>query len=119
MHRDPNNRDNTVVVCEMSGDVNAGDSYTVSIGEQSASYDYVVPTSSIREDNNGKFILIVESKSTPLGNRYYARRVDVEVITSDDTRSAITGNLSGGEYVITTTTKPIEADQMVRLASEG
>lgn len=119
MHRDPNNRDNSVVVCELSGDVNPGENYTVSIGEQSASYDFVVPTSCIREDNNGKFILTIEAKSTPLGNRYYARRVDVEVITSDDTRSAITGTLQGGEYVITTTTKPVEANQMVRLATEG
>lgn len=118
MHRDTNNRDNTIVVCELSGDVNAGDSYTVSIGEQSASYDYVVPTSSIREDKNGKFILTIEAKSTPLGNRYYARRVDVQVITSDDSRSAVTGALTGGEYVITTTTKPVEANQMVRLATE-
>jgi multidrug efflux pump subunit AcrA (membrane-fusion protein) len=119
IRRDTNNRDNMIVVCEMSGDVNAGDSYTVSIGEQSATYDYVVPTSCIREDNNGKFILTIEAKSTPLGNRYYARRVDVEVITSDDTRSAVSGALDGDEYVITTTTKPIEADQQVRLASEG
>ena len=119
MHRDPNNRDNSIVVCELSGDVNPGENYTVSIGEQSANYDFVVPTSCIREDNNGQFILTIEAKSTPLGNRYYARRVDVEVITSDDTRSAITGLLQGGEYVITTTTKPVEANQMVRLASEG
>ena len=118
MHRDPNNRDNTIVVCELSGDVNAGDNYTVSIGEQSASYDFVVPTSSIKEDKSGKFILTIEAKSTPLGNRYYARRVDVEVITSDDSRSAVTGALTGGEYVITTTTKPVEANQMVRLATE-
>lgn len=118
MHRDPNNRDNTIVVCELSGDVNAGDNYTVSIGEQSASYDFVVPTSSIKEDKNGKFILTIEAKSTPLGNRYYARRVDVEVITSDDSRSAVTGALTGGEYVITTTTKPVEANQMVRLGTE-
>lgn len=118
MHRDPNNRDNTIVVCELSGDVNAGDNYTVSIGEQSASYDFVVPTSSIKEDKNGKFILTIEAKSTPLGNRYYARRVDVQVITSDDSRSAVTGALTGGEYVITTTTKPVEANQMVRLATE-
>ena len=78
-----------------------------------------MPTSCIREDKNGKFILIIEAKSTPLGNRYYARRVDVEIITSDDTRSAIVGALEGYEYVITTTTKPVEENQMVRLAAEG
>ena len=100
----------------MSGDVNVGDYYTVSIGQQSSNYDYVVPTSAIREDSNGKFILTIESKSTPLGNRYYARRTDVEVITSDDSQSAITGAIDGYVYVITTTTKPIEENQQVRLA---
>jgi multidrug resistance efflux pump len=119
IRKDTSNRDSMVVICELSGDVSAGDSYTVSIGEQSASYDYVVPTSCIREDKNGKFVLIIDAKSTPLGNRYYARRVDVEVLTSDDTRSAVSGTFTGSEYVITTTTKPIEADQQVRLASEG
>jgi multidrug efflux pump subunit AcrA (membrane-fusion protein) len=119
IRRDTTNRDSMVVICELSGDVTAGDSYTVSIGEQSASYDYVVPTSCIREDKNGKFVLIIDAKSTPLGNRYYARRVDVEVLTSDDTRSAVSGTFTGSEYVITTTTKPVEADQQVRLASEG
>lgn len=108
------------VVCEMSGeDVNVGDNYTLSIGERSANYDLIVPTSSIREDSNGKFILIIESKSTPLGNRYYARRVDVEVIASDDTNSAITGALEGYEYVITTTTKPVEPNQQVRFTESG
>ena len=75
----------------------------------------VVPNSAIREDNNGKFILIVESRSTPLGNRYSASRVDVEVLASDDTKSAISGALYGYEYVITTSTKPVEAGQLVRL----
>ena len=102
----------------MKGDVSVGDSYTLSIGEQSSNYDTIVPTSAIREDSNGKFILIIESKSTPLGNRYYARRVDVDVITSDDTKSAVTGALEGYEYVITTTTKPIKENEQVRLASE-
>lgn len=118
IHKDPQNRSNSIIICEMKGDVSVGDSYTLSIGEQSSNYDTIVPTSAIREDSNGKFILIIESKSTPLGNRYYARRVDVDVITSDDTKSAVTGALEGYEYVITTTTKPIKENEQVRLASE-
>ena len=81
IRKDPQNRSNSIIICEMKGDVSVGDSYTLSIGEQSSNYDTIVPTSAIREDSNGKFILIIESKSTPLGNRYYARRVDVDVIT--------------------------------------
>ena len=116
VRKDPMNKESYIVTCELSGDVSVGDSYTLSIGQQSSNYDYIVPTSCIREDSNGKFILIVEAKNTPLGNRYYARRRNIEVITADDSQSAIAGALEGYEYVITTTTKPVEENQQVRLA---
>lgn len=105
-----------ILTFDVAGDVTAGQSLNVSVGQKSANYDLIVPNSAIREDNNGKFVLIVESKSSPLGNRYYASRVDVEVIASDDTQSAISGALYGYEFVITTSTKPVEAGQLVRLA---
>lgn len=101
---------------DVTGSVTAGQSLNVAVGDKSANYDMIVPNSAVREDNNGKFILIVESKSSPLGNRYVATRVDVEVIASDDTQSAINGGLYGYEFVITTSTKPVEAGQLVRLA---
>ncbi|NLL77944.1 MAG: HlyD family efflux transporter periplasmic adaptor subunit [Clostridiales bacterium] len=100
----------------VEGDVQAGQSLSVSVGQKSADYELVVPNSAIREDKNGKFILIVESKSSPLGNRYIASRVDVEVVASDDTHTAISAGLYGYEYVITTSTKPVEAGKQVRLA---
>lgn len=101
---------------DVSGSVTAGQSLNISVGQRSATYDLIVPNSAVREDNNGKFILIVETKSTPLSNRYIATRVDVEVIASDDTRSAVRGALNGWEYVITTSTAPVEAGKQVRLA---
>ncbi len=102
---------------DVTGDVTAGQSLNVSVGQKSANYDLTVPNSSIREDNNGKFILTLETKSTPLGNRYIATRVDVEVLASDDNRSAISAPLYGYEYVITTSTAPVEAGKQVRLAN--
>lgn len=99
----------------VEGDVQAGQSLSLSVGQRSSEYELVVPNSAIREDNNGKFILIVESKSSPLGNRYIATRVDVEVLASDDTHTAISAGLYGYEYVITTATKPVEAGKQVRL----
>lgn len=101
---------------DVTGELTAGQSLNVSVGQKSANYDMIVPNSAIREDNNGKFILTVVPKSSPLGNRYIATRVDVEVIASDDTQSAITGGLYGSEFVITTSTKPVEAGKQVRLA---
>lgn len=99
----------------VEGDVQAGQNLNLSIGQKSMNYDLVVPNSALREDQNGKFILIVEAKSSPLGNRYIAARVDVEVLAKDDTHSAISAGLYGSEYVITTATKPVEAGQQVRL----
>ncbi len=100
----------------VTGDVVAGQTFSVSVGQKSANYDLIVPNSAIREDSNGKFILIVESKPSPLGNRYVATRVDIEVLASDDAQSAISGGLYGYEYVITTSNKPVEAGKLVRLA---
>lgn len=107
---------NKLLVFDVTGeDVTAGQSLSISVGQKSANYDLIVPNSAIREDKNGKFILIVESKSSPLGNRYFATRVDVEALASDDTQTAISGALYGYEYVITTATKPVEAGKQVRL----
>ncbi len=97
------------------GDLTPGQALNISVGQRSAEYELVVPNSAVREDNNGKFILTVESKSSPLGNRYIATRVDVEVLASDDNNTAISAPLYGYEYVITTSTKPVEAGKQVRL----
>lgn len=115
---DKNNpTENRILVFDVQGsDLTNGQSLSISIGQKSANYDCIVPNSAIREDSNGKFILIVTQKSSPLGNRYYAERVDVEVLGSDDTQSAISGAVSGWEFVITTSTKPVEAGQLIRLA---
>lgn len=111
-----NPSENKMLTFSISGEnVVAGQSLNVSVGQKSAQYDLVVPNSAIREDNSGKFILIIEAKNSPIGTRYTATRVDVQVVASDDTKSAITGALYGYEYVITTSTKPIQPGQQVRL----
>lgn len=104
---------------DVTGSVTPGQSLSISVGQKSANYDLIVPNSAIREDNNGKFVLIVESKSSPLGNRYVATRVDVEVLASDDTQSAVRGGLYGYEFVITTSTQPVEAGKLVRLSNNN
>lgn len=116
---DPNNPgQNKLLTFDVTGEsVIAGQSLNVSVGQKSANYDYTVPNSAIREDNNGKFILIITSKSSPIGTRYFASRVDVEVLASDDTKSAISGAIESYAYVITTSTKPVEAGKQVRLAN--
>lgn len=110
---DPQN--SRIVTLTLNGDITAGQNFTFSLGERSANYDNVVPSSAIREDSNGKFVLVVEAKNTPIGNRYTAVRRDVDVIAEDDTNTAVSG-LTGGEFVITTSQTPISAGQQVRLS---
>lgn len=107
-----------LLVFRLSGEVEPDTNLTLSIGQKSANYDCLVPNSAVRSDSNGSFVLAVVVKSSPLGNRYTATRVDVKVLASDDTMSAVSG-LSQGDFVITTSTKPIEAGTLIRLAENG
>jgi len=106
------------LVFRLTGDVTPDTNLTLSIGQQSANYDTLVPNAAIRTDNNGTFVLVVTSKSSPLGNRYTATRANVQVLAADDTNTAVSG-LSMGDFVVTTSTKPIEAGTQVRLVENG
>ena len=114
---DPKNpQTNKLLTFDISGDVSAGAELTVSVGQRSATYDHVVPKSAIHNDSNGDFVLKVESKSSPLGNRYIARRVSVEILAQDDNNVAVNGDLGWGDYVITTSSAPLKNGDLVRLA---
>lgn len=117
---DPKNpQTNKELTFELSGDVTSGSELTISVGQKSANYDTIVPNSAIRSDNNGKFVLAIEAKSSPLGNRYIAKRVSVEVLASDDNNSAVVADLSYGDYVITTSNSPVKSGDQVRMAENN
>ena len=78
----------------------------------------MVPNSAIKTASDGKYILVVRSKSSPLGNRYITSRVDVTVKAQDDNNTAIAAAVEGDEYVITTATTLIKPGDQVRLANE-
>ena len=101
-----------------SKDVAPEQRISLAIGERAVDYDLIVPNSAIKTDSNGKFILVVTSKTSPLGNRYMASRVDVTVKAQDDNNTAIAAAVEGDEYVITTATTLIKPGDQVRLANE-
>lgn len=103
-----------MLVFRVTGDIEAGTTINLSIGQKSANFDTIVPKSALREDTNGNFVLVVTSKSTPLGNRYTATRADVQVLSQDDNNVAVTG-LASNDYVITTSSKPLDAGTQVRM----
>ncbi len=109
---------NKTLTFDLEGDVTSGSEITVSVGQKSANYDLIIPNSSIRTDSNGSFVLAVTAKNSPLGNRYIAKRVSIEVLAADDNNSAVTADLNNGDYVITTSSSPVANGDMVRLANE-
>ncbi len=117
---DPKNpQSSKILTFDIHGEVEPGTTLNLSVGQKSAQYDTIVPNSALRSDSNGDFVLVVTSKSSPLGNRYIATRVDVEKVLSDDTNTAVSGGLNPYDYVITTSSKPIKDKDMVRLAESG
>lgn len=106
---------NRVLVFSVTGDVDSGTYLDLSIPCGSGNYDAIVPKSAVYEDKDGKFVLTVTSKSSPLGNRYYAQKVPVEIQASDEVSSAISGNIGNGEYVLTASSKPVSAGDQVRM----
>ena len=109
---------NRTLVFTLTGDIQAGQNVTLSIGQKSANYDALIPLSGLREDSNGKFVYVLESKSSPLGSRYIATRVTVQELARDDKTAAVSG-ISSGDFIITTSNKPVEAGKQVRLADNG
>ena len=112
-----NTRDGKILVFSVNGSgVNPGQSITLSVGQKSSEYDNIVPLSALQNDNTGDFVLIMETKSTPFGSRYIAKRVDVEILAKDDRVAAVSGDLTGWEYVITNASKYIESGDQVKLS---
>jgi multidrug resistance efflux pump len=118
---DQNNPQNSkIVVLEITGDeIYSGYTLRVLLGDSGNEYDAIVPNSAVHEDNSGKFVFIVESKNTPFGNRYIARKMQIEVIESDDTSSAISGITAYSYYVITTSSNPITSGMQVKLTESN
>lgn len=109
---------NRILVFSVTGDVDSGSYIDLSIPCGSGNYDAIVPKSAIYEDKDGKFVLTVMSKSSPLGNRYYAQKVPVEIQASDELSSAVSGNIRNGDYVITAASKPVSPGDQVKMKDE-
>jgi len=101
---------------ELTGGVQSDMTVNITLGQRSENYEVIVPNAAIRQDSEGDFVLVVVARPSPLGNRFIATRVDVTVMATDDTHSAVTGGIVGWDFVITRSASPIEPGMQVRLA---
>ena len=103
------------LIFSVSGDVNSGDRLELSIPCGSGTYDAIIPRSALKGPTTDPYVLMVSSKNTPLGNRYYAEKVSVNVEAEDEISYAVSGGVNRGDYVITAASKSVEPGDQVRM----
>ena len=116
---DPSNpRGYKIVKCMVEGnDAWPDEEITVNAGRGNDNYKCVVPSSAVSEDNNGSFVYVIVGSSTPLGDKYTVKRVDVTVEATDGSACAIKGE-GLDKYdvmIVVRAEKPLEDGQRVRL----
>ena len=115
---DPNNpRDGRIVKCAVYSSMTLlpGESITVTADKGNATYDHVVPSSAVSEDNSGQFVFVVNQTSGPLGDRYTVRRVSISVLETSGAFCAIQGEGLDNVMVVTRSEEPLHNGDRVRL----
>jgi len=113
---DPTNR--RLVLVEIIGEVTVGEQLSLSIPLSSAQFNTIVPRSAVAQDTTGHHVYVLQSRSSPLGTRYTAVRVDVTVEAEDETRVAVRGDLEWGVNIIVRSSAPLADRDRVRLATD-
>ena len=119
---DPDNPGkNSLITCVITGTtVKTGQNMNLTLASSTKNYEKIVPNSAIRKDNSGDFVYVLVEKSSPLGNRYIAKKVSVNKMASDDNNTAVTGDLNAySDSVITSSNKMVEGGKQVRLSESS
>ena len=108
----------SIVKFTVKGNVQQGETLQFAVGSKANRYETTVPNSAIKDDIDGKFVLVVSSKATPFGNRYIVKKVKVDVLAQDTKYTAIQGEIEQGMNVVTNSSKPLEDGKQVRLIDD-
>lgn len=102
-----------------SSTIKIGTNLTVNMAATSKDYDTIIPKKAKNHDQSGDFVYVITQKSSPLGVRYYANKVQINVLSDGDENSIPVSGLNQGDYVIISSNKPVEAGKMVRLNEDA
>lgn len=80
-------------------------------------YRSLIPIEALREDQNGKYCLVLEKKSTILGESDVAVRVPITVLKSNSQYVAIDDALTADDRIITGSSKNVSEGDRVRVGS--
>lgn len=111
------NQENAQITLSLpEGDYVLGQSVDLKTKKVSDRYEKIIPISAIRSDMLGKFVLILEEKEGMLGTEYKTVRRNIEVLESDNTKSAIEGDITSADKIVIESNKNIEEGNTVRIS---
>ncbi|TNJ62932.1 efflux RND transporter periplasmic adaptor subunit [Paenibacillus hemerocallicola] len=76
----------------------------------------LVSNAAVREDDSGKYVLLLKEKKGPLGNEFYAQRAAVTIGDSDDGKASIESGVTMHDQLIVSSSKPIGEGDRVMMA---
>ncbi|MGO4548505.1 efflux RND transporter periplasmic adaptor subunit [Paenibacillus sp. 2TAB23] len=75
----------------------------------------LVAHSAIHEENDKKYVFGLEQKAGPLGNAFYVRKMYITVADSNESQSAVTGELFEEEQIIMESSEPLQEGEKIRM----
>ena len=85
---------------------------------ESMEYDALIPVAALRTDATGYYVLVVHKEDSVLGKGYFANRISVDLLGSDQIYCAVRG-LPTDEIVIVSATSEIADGSKVNYEGEG
>lgn len=76
----------------------------------------LVSNAAVREDDSGKYVLLLKEKKGPLGNEFYAQRAAVTIGDADDGKASIESGVTMLDQLIVSSSKPIGEGDRVMMA---
>lgn len=111
-----NPRDKRVVKCALQADYMwPGETLTATADRSNADYEHVIASSAVNEDNSGTFVYVIQEASSPLGDKYTVKRVDVTIEAEDGALTAISGNGIDSGMIVIRSEEPLQDGDRVRL----
>lgn len=95
-----------IVVIEINNTgLTGGEWAEVYINKAIGPYEYIIPRQALREDEQGKFVYVIQEKEGPLGREFYAIRKAITTRDSDNRYIGVISGLLGDERIIVSSSK--------------
>lgn len=105
-----------LVVDLQDGRLKGGESGELFVSKRMPQSRQLLSNAAVREDQNGKYVLVMKERKGPLGSEYYAQRAEVTVSDSDDVKSSVEIGVSMLDQIIVSSSKPIRDGDRVMMA---